>query len=500
MDKALILDKNDGLKSYFLRDKAGEPKQIKHALSGRVLLFPFTTKISAGLANKLKPDFRHFDGFIGHSYRAILGKKIPSSLGKQDEYKKNLQEELLKGILEKTDHGKDLLLRNKLRAIVKNLFFEEDSLVRYGTKAFWYMDWGVPNSGLKNIAEFIVSVFFTDKVRKAFSERSSSSEHVLYRLINESLPQLEESTSNLKSYHILMPEVVEQFEDDFLWLAKDEKLLLKNIDRFFQFYFFIYISKSAFYLSDFFDGEKKDKYKLFFVLEQESYSNTRVASKGNWRLLESRISGLFSHAICLDWLNYLPSLNTEVDYKMLKEHYRTLSAQSQEQLLLGIDTLIEVYKEYIPKSDNIWVEKKGWDGFESYLEKHQIKYDEQTLEAKVRTLWHAIRYQFLNSGRKNKEEGYYKWFEAFCQAVFLKNRGRAGRSLNLTNDMLLFLTQLCMGDQPKIRLNHLWKQLELRGVFFDNQSKEAVTAFFEKINLLEKKSDSGDAQYVKSIQ
>ena len=33
----------------------------------------------------------------------------------------------------------------------------------------------------------------------------------------------------------------------------------------------------------------------------------------------------------------------------------------------------------------------------------------------------------------------------------------------------------------------------------DNQSKAEVMQYYEKLNLIEKKSDSGDAQYVKRI-
>ena len=37
------------------------------------------------------------------------------------------------------------------------------------------------------------------------------------------------------------------------------------------------------------------------------------------------------------------------------------------------------------------------------------------------------------------------------------------------------------------------------GIFLDNTSKEYLQEFFTKLNLIDKKSDSGDAQYVKRI-
>jgi DNA phosphorothioation-dependent restriction protein DptG len=81
----------------------------------------------------------------------------------------------------------------------------------------------------------------------------------------------------------------------------------------------------------------------------------------------------------------------------------------------------------------------------------------------------------------------------------LKNRGRSGFSLNLSNETLLFITKLCVGGQKKMRLKDLWKQFNKRGIYFDDSTQQAVIEIYDKINLIEKKSDSGDAQYIRSI-
>jgi len=58
--------------------------------------------------------------------------------------------------------------------------------------------------------------------------------------------------------------------------------------------------------------------------------------------------------------------------------------------------------------------------------------------------------------------------------------------------------KLCIGNAPegKIRLSELWNQFNLRGIYFDLYSQQEITMFLDKNNMLEKKSDSGDAQYV----
>ena len=45
----------------------------------------------------------------------------------------------------------------------------------------------------------------------------------------------------------------------------------------------------------------------------------------------------------------------------------------------------------------------------------------------------------------------------------------------------------------------LFEEFEKRGISFDRDSKAKIIQLYEKLNLLEKKSDSGDAQYVRSI-
>ncbi|MBY1914559.1 DNA phosphorothioation-dependent restriction protein DptG, partial [Clostridioides difficile] len=62
-----------------------------------------------------------------------------------------------------------------------------------------------------------------------------------------------------------------------------------------------------------------------------------------------------------------------------------------------------------------------------------------------------------------------------------------------------FMTKLCMKNKTKIKLKELFEEYEKRGIYFDRDSQSKVVELFEKLNIIEKKSDSGDAQYVRSI-
>lgn len=69
----------------------------------------------------------------------------------------------------------------------------------------------------------------------------------------------------------------------------------------------------------------------------------------------------------------------------------------------------------------------------------------------------------------------------------------------MTERDVIFLTKICLRNEEKIRLVDLYKEYERRGLYLDNTSKEYLQEFFTKLNLIDKKSDSGDAQYVKRI-
>ena len=71
--------------------------------------------------------------------------------------------------------------------------------------------------------------------------------------------------------------------------------------------------------------------------------------------------------------------------------------------------------------------------------------------------------------------------------------------LNLSEETLIFITKLCIKNQEQMRLKDVFKAFERRGIFLDDISKEQATDYYEKLNLIEKKSDSGDAKYVKRI-
>lgn len=117
-----------------------------------------------------------------------------------------------------------------------------------------------------------------------------------------------------------------------------------------------------------------------------------------------------------------------------------------------------------------------------------------TLDEAFRDLAEAISIG-LNKELKSR---YPAALDVFLLKFYRKHGGSLGSLLAVNQEQLLTLIA-CSIKQDKIELNRLWSELELRGLFFDHHSKEEIVGLLDKLNYLEKKSDSGDAQYVKSI-
>ena len=94
---------------------------------------------------------------------------------------------------------------------------------------------------------------------------------------------------------------------------------------------------------------------------------------------------------------------------------------------------------------------------------------------------------------------YRKSFDEFSNMSFIKRRGRYGYVFNATEELIIMFVNIIIGDRDRILLRDLFKSFEKRGLYFDKTSQTQIVDYFEQLNILDKLSDSGDAQYVRSI-
>ena len=123
---------------------------------------------------------------------------------------------------------------------------------------------------------------------------------------------------------------------------------------------------------------------------------------------------------------------------------------------------------------------------------------EEPLAQDVPTLMEQL-FQSLKIGMSTSVcTDYGKLIGMVGHGQFLKQRGSLGQVLNIQHDFLMLMTAVIVKNE-RMPFNTLLAEFRKRGIDFDRHSIKEIVDLFNSHNLLDKKSDSGDAQYVKPI-
>lgn len=270
-----------------------------------------------------------------------------------------------------------------------------------------------------------------------------------------------------------LPFLATQFQRDLRFLASKPKAMLSLIQRFLELYGFLYISQLALNLNEWKDGEPRSR-PLYFILENERASTERsqIALRGYYALKEP-IWRLFPLLAMLETL--LPS---SMDPIRLWEIPRLLAAEGGGS----------PYTEQLAKFASDFAADRNLSLSSSHSS--ALDWIDELLDLSVK--------QFRpGSSRQGANQRVEACVHERLGGSFIQARGRAGRVLVLTQETILLLANLAIGERSRLRMQELLQEFEARGVYFDKQSEQALIEFFERIGNVERMSDSGDAVYVR---
>lgn len=438
---------------------------LSHNASVRIKILPYSSK-SKG---------RGFKSVLGEFSRLTSCRAFQEHLSAQS---------IIESISAKVAF--DLVNRTQLINVIRKLLFNLNGEIEvFHPIVYNYIP--IELKEHKQIAEFLFDVLKAQNVVDLVSARyEQKPNNILLKLIFESLPhQNKLKTEERNHYHSILPYVVEMFQQDFRYLLNHPKLLAEHYERFLKYYYYFYISQLVIKLDQMFDADITKPVPVYFTLDWEkNTSKSRTGYIQGWQLLHKKILKMFSHSNCLEFLNHRQDQD-QLTYNYIDLN-KCIKQMSDEHRKLFRDDLTSLYEFYTSKINDV-----DWDNFKTSQWGGEIEI--------IKDFFRAIDYQFNNSTRKEVYKKYSEAFIVFCKDNFLKRRGQLGYVLNITQEYLLLITRLCIRDANKIRLKDLFYQFEQRGLFLDRDSQQMVIKLFEKLNLLEKKSDSGDAQYVKAI-
>lgn len=396
-------------------------------------------------------------------------------------------EELVSILKQDADLEIELNSEALFEQVVRYMFFDQNGKIR-PINLRMLMQTPCTESKKCKLADYLVDVLGNATTLKEYldnaANRLDSQSNALENFVTSKLKYTPCNREAGTEYQRITNSVLKKFESDFKYILGARNRTRDYLIPLIEFYYFTYTAQAILQLNRFLDGDRSTCVPLFFRLEWEKTSQNRQCYSQGWNMLQSAAKKIYAHAVTLEILNQTTEQCEPVDYIKLQEFINSAPGEDH-RIAEEIKRLTDRYRAAISDCTEM-------------KELRRREFSDGETAAEVRFLFESVRLQFENSVRNRPYSSYAKNFEDYSKK-YIQQRGRSGMMLTLTEEILIFLTKICIKDQEKMRLNDVFAEFEARGVFLDNHSKAEVMRYYEKLNLIEKKSDSGDAQYVKRI-
>ena len=332
-------------------------------------------------------------------------------------------------------------------------------------------------SGQKQIIEFFYDIYIRnqhDEIVQILEKLQSKG------LMQEILNVVAGKKKDIykRKYRVLFPQFAEKFKVDLSALSKNPGFLLENLDELFVHYTFIALTQIVLQTNKFTNFSAEKIQAVPYILQQEQASIWRIGYKEGYKRLISQMETFFAHE---NMLNIL-AMNTFTNEENLYYHdYAELFAE------LGEEASAQYVKSIYTWVNEVFCPIKGFEPKEQFANQ-----DLQTA--------YQYMYSFIEKGLAKEHRSRYPGaYAIFMKRFYRKHGGPLGNILSLNLKQFLLMVAVSVGKHERIELNELWNELKFRGIELDDDSKSVAVILLDKLNYIDKKSDSGDAQYVKSI-
>lgn len=447
--------------------------KLTHKTNNKFRLFPYkaTRKQAA-------PIITHMVDVIGVFLKYILDIET-----EEIEYEK-LCNKMASKLLDMEEDEK-----NTFQDIVRILFFGEKGFTGSNIGTYIYQSPNPSkkfNDSVEDLAFFLFYNLGIDEeiCRKVKLTMEKHSYNAMEKLVFDSVDRIDAyHQKSHKRYFTVVKCIQGKMKRDFQYMLDAGMTSREDIANLLELYYFFYVSQTCLELNHFCQGQRERVIPLYFALDWEKVNKNRKCYTEGWATLQAAIQKIFSHAVTLELINQHDG-DDMYDYIFLND---TIKNNPDKDLLIA---------EEINKAADAYIACIG-----DWKQVQMISFQEKQTktESAIEHLFQCVNEQFNNPKRNRANEFYAEKFCDFCKEIWLKDRKKAGYVLNLKERHIVFLTKICLRDSEKMRLVELFEQFKERGIYLDQNSKSLLQEFYLKMNLIDKKSDSGDAQYVKRI-
>ncbi|WP_188207539.1 DNA phosphorothioation-dependent restriction protein DptG [Alkalibacillus aidingensis] len=321
------------------------------------------------------------------------------------------------------------------------------------------------------------------KLQSIFSKKET--EDIITELVLSRLDILKSTKAKKRQYMPLLNPIANLYQEDVLYLSKYKDYFLTAFPLITHYYVFMYACQLVVKFEQFTEANYEQLDPLYFSLEWESLSKRRKAAGEleSFKFIKGKLVNLFPHIHTLSQLSHNRANTNEEEIDQRKEI--DLLTYSDLKRLVNDGELDE---------GQFLNDLEGW--MEEYKEIFKVnrKIVANNLEEHFKGLFDCLK-EGTSTDVSKKFGGN---IEDLGVDQFIKSRGSLGQVFNIKHDFLLLLTAVSVKEN-RIPLNVLFSEFEKRGIRLDNNSKQEVVGLLDNLNILDKKSDSGDAQYVKPI-
>lgn len=422
-------------------------------------LFPFFTR------NPERAKFHNgFMPVIGAIARHSLNLKAEYSI---DDYNIDILYENVDNVNGFDDERKNPIL-NKIFSFENIKSLKHPHLLNY-----YPLSQGKDKRGEVDIALFINSIFnLKNNWNWLQFVGDKKPNNLVEKLILDSIEGINEIEEK-NIFKSILEDLFNDKNEDLEFLLKNKDFALKNLDKFFAFYYFQYILQTVLNIDrirNTKDGAKL--YPLYYTLESEKITSSRITNTRGYNLIKEISKYTLVNENLLGYLNILiGEIKQDEDFYTFADIFN-LNSEEQVKINYELELVLKKYKEVLNKEENIKL----------------------SLEDNIELLKKWLAEDITNETISR----YHLSIEEIGKLMFLKNRGSLGKTLSLKKDMVILLTALIVKNEKKL-VKDVFMEFEKRGVYFDRYTKEEIMNFYEKMNILDKKSDSGEVKYVKPV-
>lgn len=425
------------------------------------------------LVNSFLPFRQQRSNFSGYDFEAIAGGVLSAAFQKKLK-KDSTTESFRTTIFERLEHK---LTDESMTGFIDKMYFENDAsgLFKISPEFLIFKTGQASVSANKHVSHVLASFVLHERTK--FPRLSSDVNFLEGELVDEFQEFLADSSDESSEYPYL-PFLSKYFSEDLSFLLGHPNYFLQNLRSFFNLYAFLYSSQLALNINEWLDQQTSKP--LFFILDTEKASLERKQVRDAYRHLKVKVADLFPVLSMIEYLNQ-PQDKRAKKFPLWKI-FEVVEGMSESQKHQTHSSLVEFCRKYR--------EKRGLNVVETYP---------QTIKGMFEVLSETAKQIFSKRGTSQftVNSKYVNAFENEIASHFIQVRGRSGRVLTISQDYLLLLTNLSVGNKKQIPFQELLSKFKERGVWFDRQSEQAIIGFLERIGNVERMSDSGDAVYVR---